>query len=107
MGSSPTSDSPSNPTAPAVSVKDGLPVIIHEREVRKALGNCSHWKIWELCKNDPEFPKPREIAGKRSWFLAEIKDYIESRPRRVYTAVVAILAVVGVAVLSFANFLLA
>ena len=62
-----------------------LPEIIHERKVRKALGDCSRWKIWHLCKHDPDFPKPRMIAGKRSWFLAEIKDYIESRPRRQYT----------------------
>ena len=92
---------------PTVPVEDGLPIIIHEPKVRKALGNCSHWKVWDLCKNDPDFPKPRMIAGKRSWFKAEIKDYIESRPRRVYTAVVAFLAVVGVAALSFAKSLLA
>ena len=63
---------------------DVLPEIIHERKVRKALGDCSRWKVWDLCNHDPEFPKPRMIAGKRSWFLAEIKDYIESRPRRQY-----------------------
>ncbi len=87
--------------------EDVLPEIIHEREVRKALGECSRWKVWDLCNHDPEFPKPRMIAGKRSWFKTEIKDYIETRPRRVYTAVVAILAVVGVAALSFAKSLLA
>ena len=64
--------------------EDVLPEIIHEKKVRKALGDCSHWKIWDLCNRDPEFPKPRMIAGKRSWFVAEIKDYVESRPRRQY-----------------------
>ncbi len=39
--------------------------------------------------------------------LAEIKGYIESRPRRVYAAAIAILAVVGVTALSFAKSLLA
>ena len=63
--------------------EDMLPEIIHEREVRKILG-CSRWKVWDLCNHDPEFPKPRMIAGKRSWFVAEMKDYIETRPRRQY-----------------------
>jgi len=62
---------------------DVFPEIIHEREVLKVLG-CSRWKLWDLCRNDPDFPKPRMIAGKRSWFVAEMKDYIETRPRRQY-----------------------
>ena len=69
--------------------------------------NCSRWKLWDLCRNDPEFPPPREIAGKRCWFQDEIEAYKESRPRRIYAAVVAVLAVVGIAALSFANSLLA
>ena len=67
--------------------------------------NCSRWKLWDLCRNDPEFPPPREIAGKRSWFQDEIEAYKESRPRRIYAAVVAVLAVVGVAAPFLANFL--
>ena len=51
---------------------DVFPEIIHEREVLKVLG-CSRWKLWDLCRNDPDFPKPRMIAGKRSWFVAEIR----------------------------------
>ncbi len=69
---------------------DKLPVILHEREVRVALGNISHWKVWDLCKRDPDFPNPRDIAGRRSWFATEIKKYIESRPRRIYTTVIAL-----------------
>ena len=65
--------------------------------------NCSRWKIWELCKNDPDFPKPRMIAGKRSWFEDEIEAYKESRPCRIYAAVIAVLAVVSVAASSLAN----
>ena len=76
MGSSPSSDSP-----PKTTGEDRLPIIIHEPKVREALGDCSRWKVWDLLRNDPEFPPPRIIAGKRSWFLAEIKDYIETRPR--------------------------
>ena len=66
-----------------ISQDDTLPKILHEPEVREALG-VSRWKIWDLCRNDDDFPKPRMIGGKRSWFLIEIKDYMESRPRRQY-----------------------
>lgn len=61
-----------------------FPVIIHEPKVREALGDVSHWKVWDLCRRDPEFPKPRMIAGKRAWFVSEIRDYIQTRPRRCY-----------------------
>ena len=67
--------------------------------------NCSRWKLWDLCRNDPEFPKPRDIAGKNSWFAEEIEAYKESRPRRIYAAVVAVLAVVSVAAPFLADFL--
>ena len=46
--------------------------------------NCSRWKLWDLCRNDPEFPKPRDIAGKNQWFKSEIEAYKESRPCRQY-----------------------
>ncbi len=46
--------------------------------------NCSRWKLWDLCRNDDDFPKPRMIAGKRSWFVDELERYKESRPCRQY-----------------------
>lgn len=46
--------------------------------------NCKRWKIWDLCKNDPDFPKPRIIAGKNQWFQDEIENYKVSRPVRQY-----------------------
>ena len=46
--------------------------------------NCSRWKLWDLCRNDSDFPKPRAIAGKNSWFAKEIEAYKESRPCRQY-----------------------
>ncbi len=46
--------------------------------------NCSRWKLWDLCRNDPEFPKPRDIAGKNQWFGNEVEAYKESRPCRQY-----------------------
>ena len=57
--------------------------IIDGHAVEVAL-NCSRWKIWELCKKDPEFPKPRMIAGKRAWFEDEIELYKVTRPCRQY-----------------------
>ena len=46
--------------------------------------NCSRWKLWDLCRNDPEFPKPRDIAGKNQWFGTEIETYKATRPCRQY-----------------------
>ena len=46
--------------------------------------NCSRWKLWDLCRNDDEFPNPRMIAGKNQWFEDELEIYKESRPRRQY-----------------------
>jgi len=51
--------------------------------------NCSRWKLWDLCRNDPDFPKPRMIAGKRSWFVDELERYKESRPCRQYAETAA------------------
>ncbi len=50
------------------------------------LMNCSRWKLWDLACNDPDFPRPRIIAGKNSWFVDEIEAYKESRPQRQYAA---------------------
>ncbi len=74
MGDLPTSDSPPNPTAH---------LLYDTKDTMRAL-NCSRWKVWNLCRNDPEFPKPREIAGKNQWFATAIEAYKESRPCRQY-----------------------
>ena len=91
----PTSDSSPNPTANP---------LYDTKAVMRAL-NCSRWKVWDLCRNDPEFPNPRDVAGKNQWTQEEIEKYKASRPRRVYAAVVAILAVVSVAAPFFAKIL--
>ncbi len=46
--------------------------------------NCCRWKVWDLCRNDPDFPNPRTIAGKNQWFEDEVEVYKESRPCRQY-----------------------
>ena len=81
------------------------PRIILDAPATQRSLNCSRWKLWDLCRNDPEFPPPRDIAGKRSWFQDEIEVYKESRPRRIYAAVVAVLAVVSVSAPFLADFL--
>ena len=65
--------------------------------------NCSRWKLWDLCRNDPDFPKPRSIAGKNQWFKSEIEAYKATRPRRIYTTIVAVLTVVSIAASFLAN----
>ena len=54
MGDLPAADSPSNPTANP----------LYDTNATLAALNCSRWKLWDLCRNDPDFPKPRDIAGK-------------------------------------------
>ena len=46
--------------------------------------NCSRWKLWDLCRNDSDFPNPRTIAGKNQWFEDEVEHYKASRPERQY-----------------------
>ena len=82
--------------APDTSPKTTLNPLYDTAGAKLAM-NCTRWKIWDLCKNDPEFPKPRVIAGKNQWFQDEIETYKATRPRRIYAAVVALLAVVSVA----------
>ena len=66
--------------------------------------NCGRWKVWDLCRNDPDFPAPRMIAGKRAWFMDEVETYKESRPRRVYTTMVAVVVFLGTAALVLTNY---
>ncbi len=78
---------------------------LYDTNATLAALNCSRWKLWDLCRNDPDFPKPRDIAGKNQWFQEEIEKYKATRPCRIYAAVVAVLAVVSVAAPFLANFL--
>ena len=96
-----------SPTAPKNTPRKTTESPLYDTGATLLALNCSRWKLWDLCRNDPEFPNPRDIAGKNQWFKSEIETYKESRPRRIYAAVVVVLAVVGVAALSFAKSLLA
>ncbi len=78
---------------------------LYDTEATMLALDCSRWKLWDLCRNDPDFPNPRQIAGKNKWFGNEVEDYKATRPCRIYAAVVAVLAVVSVAASFLADFL--
>ena len=79
------------------SRKTTTPNPLYDTNATLAALHCSRWKVWHLCRNDPDFPKPRDIAGKNQWTQQEIEDYKLSRPRRIYAAVVALLAALSFA----------
>ncbi len=66
------------------SRKTTTPNPLYDTNATLAALNCSRWKLWNLCKTDPDFPKPREIAGKNQWFESEIESYKATRPVRQY-----------------------
>ncbi len=47
-----------NHLSPTLTLEQGAPSLGQNR----SFGGTGRWKIWELCKNDPEFPKPRTPA---------------------------------------------
>ena len=53
--------------------------------------------FYKLMRKDPEFPAPFMVLDKLTWFLDEVEDYKATRPRRIYTTIVAVLAVVSIA----------
>ncbi len=59
------------------------------RAVQRSL-NCCRTSVYKLMREDPEFPAPFTILDKLTWFLDEIESYKASRPRRIYTAVIAL-----------------
>ena len=69
--------------------------------------NCCRTTVYKLMREDPEFPAPFTMppVDKLMWFLDEIEDYKATRPRRIYAAVIAVLAVVSVTAPFLANFL--
>ncbi len=67
-----------------MSIASTTPLKIIDAPATMRSLNCSRWKLWDLCRNDDDFPKPRMIAGKRSWFVDELERYKESRPCRQY-----------------------
>ena len=68
----------------APDTSPNTPNPLYDTNATLAALNCSRWKLWDLCRNDPEFPKPREIAGKNQWFGTEVEKYKVTRPCRQY-----------------------
>ncbi len=54
------------------------------RDVQAALGGSCRTAVEDLLRNDPDFPAPISVGQKRVWFLDEIANYLETRPRRRY-----------------------
>ena len=63
--------------------------------------------VEKLLRTDPTFPAPWMLLNKRQWFMDEVEAYKQAQPRRVYAAVVAVLAMVSITALSFVKSLLA
>ena len=55
-------------------------VLITSAAVREKLGNCSDMTIWRKLKNDPDFPRPKVMGGRRFWWQSDILAYIASQP---------------------------
>ncbi len=72
------------PTAPQDTPRKTTANPLYDTAATLLALNCSRWKLWDLCKRDPDFPKPRDIAGKNQWFGTEIETYKTTRPRRRY-----------------------
>ena len=75
---------PTAATTPQDTPQDTTANPLYDTNTTMRALNCSRWKLWDLCRNDPDFPKPRDIAGKNQWFKSEIETYKESRPCRQY-----------------------
>ena len=58
--------------------------------------NCCRTLVEKLLRTDPNFPQPITIGNKRQWFLDEIEEFKATRPRRIYTTVVAVIAVFSI-----------
>ncbi len=60
--------------------------------------NCCRTSVYKLMREDPDFPAPFTMppVDKLTWFLDEIEDYKATRPRRIYTTVVAVIAVFSI-----------
>jgi predicted DNA-binding transcriptional regulator AlpA len=61
--------------------------IIFSPEACSALGNSSKSTLKRLIQNpDNGFPDPMMVGGRLAWFIDEIADWLESRPRRKYVS---------------------
>lgn len=71
--------------APASNDDTRVPI----RYVRQRFGGVSHMWIERRLKDDPTFPRPIYIAGRRFWSMQELVAWEKSRPRSNRMAAVA------------------
>ena len=55
-------------------------VLVPSSAVRKKLGGISDMTLWRRMKNDPFFPRPKVMSGRRYWWESSIDEYIEGQP---------------------------
>ena len=72
------------------------------KAVQRSLNIC-RTTLEKQLRDDPTFPMPWMARNKRQWFMDEIEDYKQAQPRRIYAAVVAVLAVASVVAPFLAN----
>ena len=57
-------------------------------DVRAQLGSeekpLGRTTLQRLLINDPTFPRPFFVAGRRRWYMDELHDWLATRPRRQY-----------------------
>jgi predicted DNA-binding transcriptional regulator AlpA len=51
---------------------DGNDRYLNSKQVRHRYGDVSDMWLWRRLRDDPNFPKPMEVAGRRFWKLAEL-----------------------------------
>ena len=67
MGNKPAPD-----TSPVTTLNP-----LYDTNATLAARNCSRWKLWDLCRNDPEFPKPPEHRWPRE-AAVPLSDFLET-----------------------------
>jgi predicted DNA-binding transcriptional regulator AlpA len=53
-------------------------VLLQPADVRKLFGGVSDIWLWRREKDEPAFPKPRRIRGRRFYSLRELRAYMAS-----------------------------
>ena len=54
---------------------DADDVLFPATKVRKRYGDCSDMWLWRKLREDPEFPKPILINGRRYWWLSQLRTW--------------------------------
>jgi predicted DNA-binding transcriptional regulator AlpA len=56
--------------------------LLTSTEVKRAIGNVSDMWLWRRERDDPDWPRPIHIAGRRYWRRTDIAAYIDRCAQR-------------------------